>query len=300
MHTSRAEVSRVLAAQARGLTLADLHAIFGHSDFTLRAWRTRVADHARRLHTHFAHDLRFGHIQLDELRLTLRDEPEAAWGWVALDAVSKFIPAFALGPRTRRVANALMHTLCRTLAPGWVPLFTSDGLDLYFYALTAHFGSWLTDPTTGKSVWQVTKDLIYGQLVKHCRHRKWVRVARRMRLGSIEQLRTSLRQLGLTGTLHMAFIERLNLTLRQSIAALTRRTWATPLSVLELTEQLECWRAWYHFCRPHASLRLKLEIPRRRRGPQTRQRYQTRTPAMAIGLTDHVWSVAELLSFPCS
>ncbi len=119
-----------------------------------------------------------------------------------------------------------------------------------------------------------------------------------MRLGSFAQLQATLRQLGLTGTLHTAFIERLNLTLRQSIAALTRRTWATPLSVLELTEQFEWWRAWYHFCRPHASLRLKWETSRRRRGQQTPQRYQARTPAMMIGLTDHVWSVAELLSFP--
>ena len=299
LRTSSTEVSRVLAAAARGLTLADLQAIFGHSDFTLRAWRTQVADHARRLHAHFAHDLRLPHVQLDELRLTLRGNADEVWGWVALDATSKFIPAFVLGPRTRRCANALIHGLCQTLASGCVPLFTSDGLDLYFYALTAHFGSWATDPLTGKSAWQVTKDLVYGQVVKHCRRRKLVRVDRRMCLGSLEQLRTTLRKLGLTGALQTAFIERLNLTLRRSIAGLARRTWATPLSMLELTEQFEWWRAWYHFCRPHASSRVKLETPRARRGCQTPQCYLARTPAMAVGLTDHVWTVTELLAFPC-
>jgi hypothetical protein len=114
--TSSTEVSRVLAAGARGLTLADLHALFGHSEFTLRAWHTRVADHARRLHTHFAHDLRLPHVQLDELRLTLRGIADEVWGWVALDATSKFIPAFGLGPRTRRCANVLIHGLCQTFA----------------------------------------------------------------------------------------------------------------------------------------------------------------------------------------
>jgi hypothetical protein len=69
----------------------------------------------------------------------------------------------------RRYANNLIHGLCQALAPGCIPLFTSDGLDLYFYALTAHFGSWVTDPATGNSIWHVAKDLICGQFVKHCR-----------------------------------------------------------------------------------------------------------------------------------
>ena len=241
LHTSSLEVSRVLAAGARGLMLADLHVIFGHSDFTLRAWRTWAADDARRLHTRFAHDLRLSHVQLDELRLTLRAEPTENWGWVALDAASNAsrIPAFVLGPRTRHYANVLIHGLCQTLALGWVPLFTSDGLDLYFYALTAHFGRWVSDPATGEAIWHVAQDLVYGQLVKHGRRRKLVRVERRMRLSSLEQLQITLRKLGLTGTLQTAFVERLNLTLRQSIAGLARRTWATPLSRLELTEQFE-------------------------------------------------------------
>ncbi len=74
----------MLAAGARGLPLADLQAIFGHSEFTLRAWRTRVADHARRLHAHVAHDLRLPHVQLDELRLTLRGIADEVWGWAVL------------------------------------------------------------------------------------------------------------------------------------------------------------------------------------------------------------------------
>ena len=74
-----------------------------------------------------------------------------------------------------------------------------------------------------------------------------------------------------------------------------------PPSMLELTEQFEGWRAWYPFCRPHTSLRVKRETPRARRGRQTPQGYLARTPAMAVGLTAarHVRTVAELLAFPC-
>ncbi len=97
LHSSSTDVSRVLAAGTRGLMLADLQAIFGHSEFTPRTWGTRVADHARRLHAHFAHDLCLSHVQLDELRLTVRGAAEAVWSWMALEAASKFIPAFVLG-----------------------------------------------------------------------------------------------------------------------------------------------------------------------------------------------------------
>ena len=119
-----------------------------------------------------------------------------------------------------------------------------------------------------------------------------------MQLGQREELQATLQRLGFTGSINTAFVERINLTLRQGLAALTRRSWATAQLTPELEAHLEWWRAWYHFCRPHQSLRLKLETPQARKGRQTARRYQDRTPAMAAQLTDHVWSVEELLLCP--
>ena len=67
------------------------------------------------------------------------------------------------------MAHTVIHTLRESLAPGCLPLFTSDGLNLYFYALTAHFGQWLQFGRQGRNVrrWQVAAGLIYGQ-VKKC------------------------------------------------------------------------------------------------------------------------------------
>ena len=86
------------------------------------------------------------------------------------------------------------------------------------------------------------------------------------------------------------------------------------LQCSELLAHLEWWRAYpqgafgsYRFRRPHLSLRLKLDVPQARRGKQTPRRYGPRTPAtlaphasagVAAGLTDHLWSVEELLAFP--
>ncbi len=127
------------------------------------------------------------------------------------------------------MAHQLIHSLRQILAPGCLPLFTSDGLNLYFYALTAHFGHWREVGRRGRKVlrWQVAAALIYGQVKKIYRRRKLVRVTPVMRLGTQADLTVALQRMGLSGRLNTAFIERVNLTVRHGIAALARRTWAT-------------------------------------------------------------------------
>jgi IS1 family transposase len=292
------EVGRVLLAVNLGLSMADVQLLFGHSDATLRLWLSRAGAHAEKVHAHFFHNLQIGHLQFDELYTTLRNKVHDLWIWVAFDPQTKLIPALQLGSRTLDLAHALVHAVCLTLAPGCVPVCTSDGLKLYFYALTAHFGHWLTDPATGKPKWQVALELLYGQVIKAYRRRKLAKVERRIQLGQRENLQQTLQRLGFTGSINTAFVERLNLTLRHGLAALTRRSWATAQLAPELEAHLQWWRAWYHFCRPHQGLRLKLGTPQLRNGRQTARLYRDRTPAMAAGLSDHVWKIEELLLFP--
>ncbi len=191
----------------------------------------------------------------------MRDKAHDVWVWVAFDPATKLIPALQLGSRTQDLACALLHALSQVLAPGCLPVFTRDGLNLYFYALTAHFGQWVIDPTTSKVRWQVACDLLYGQVKKTYRHRKLCLVGRLMRLGELAQLTQRLKALGYSGTLNTAFVERINpslrsgqvLTLRHALAALSRRSWAT----VQLTDELhthtctarrrkclEWWRAY--------------------------------------------------------
>jgi IS1 family transposase len=124
-------------------------------------------------------------------------------------------------------------------------------LNLYFYALTAHFGQWLVGHRRGRNVrqWQVAAGLIYGQVKKSYRRRKLVRVTHVMRLGTEADLKRALQHLGFSGRLNTAFIERVNLTIRHGIAALARRTWATAQQSPHLLAHLEWWRAYYHGCR---------------------------------------------------
>jgi hypothetical protein len=133
---------------------------------------------------------------------------------------------------------------------------------------------------------------------KFYRRRRVVRIEYRMQWGEPGQLKARLKALGLSGRLNTAFVERVNLTLRQAVAPLIRRTWGTAQSLLGLNTHIHWWRACYHFVRPHQALRVELAQPVKRRGRQIPQHFRSRTPAMAAGITRHRWSVSELLSYP--
>ena len=146
--------------------------------------------------------------------------------------------------------------------------------------------------------WQVEPGLIYGQVKKNYRRRKLVRVTHVMRLGTEAALKVTLQGLGFSGRLNTAWISRVNLTVRHAIAALARRTWATAQQSPHLLAHLEWWRAYYHFVRPHHSLRVALVQPPERGGKLVTQRYRQRTPAMAAGKTNRRWTAGEVLCFP--
>ena len=220
------------------------------------------------------------------------------WLWVAIDPRSKIVPVLRLGARSQASAHAAVHALRQHLAPDCLPAFTSDGLNLYFYALTAHFGQWVAGRGRRRRRWRVAAGLLYGQAKKTYRRRRDAHEAPTMRCGTRAALRQALTLLGLSGRLNTAFVERVNLTLRQGVAALTRRTWATAQRTQHLTCHLEWWRAYYHFVRPHRGLRVALVPPVARGGRGGVRRYRQRTPAMAAGLTGRVWSARELLLLP--
>ena len=300
LKTPSHQIAVVLAALAEGLDVSAAERVFGYRHATITTWMSRAGEHAQTLHKYYFYNLHLAHLQLDELRTRLRSCTQILWLWLAIDPLTKILPVLELAPRTQTMAHRLIHSLGQGLAPDCLPLFTSDGLNFYFYALTAHFGQWLALSPRGHTVrrWQVKTGLIYGQVKKSYQRRKLVRVTHVMRLGTVDALTVVLQRLGLSGRLNTAFVERVNLTIRHGVAALARRTWATAQQSPHLLAQLEWWRAYYHFVRPHVSLRVALVQPQERGGNRLAQRYRQRTPAMAAGRTTRRWTAGELLSCP--
>ena len=252
LKTPSQQIAMVLSALAEGLDASAAERIFGYRQATITIWLSRAGEHAQTLHERTFRTLWLPHLQLDELRTRLRNSSQVLRLWLAIDPLTKILPVLELGPRTQTMAHQLIHALRQILAPGCLPLFTSDGLNLYFYALTAHFGQWLALGRRGRNArrWQVESSLIYGQVKKSYRRRKLVRVTHVMRLGTEPALKAALQSLGLSGWLNTAFIERVNLTIRHGIAALARRSWPTAQQSPSLLAHLEWWRAYYHFVRP--------------------------------------------------
>ena len=133
------QVAMVLAALAEGLDPSAAERVFGYRQATITTWLTRAGEHAQTLHQHSFCHLQLPHLQLDELRTRLRGAIQILWLWLAIDPLTKILPVLQLGPRTQNMAHTVIHSLRRSLAPGCLPIFTSDGLNLYFSALTAHF-----------------------------------------------------------------------------------------------------------------------------------------------------------------
>jgi transposase InsO family protein len=131
--------------------------------------------------------------------------------------------------------------------------------------------------------------LLYGQLRKLRVYRKLKYLTTVGLCGTRQAIREQLESLGYSGTINTAYIEPFNLTLRQMVAPLTRKTWSLAQSPEQLMRHVEGARAYYHFARIHTSLTQGPDVPKGQR---------ERTPAMAASLTDHRWRVLDLLTIP--
>jgi len=139
LKTPSHQVAVVLSALAEGLDPSAAARVFGFRPTTITRWLTRAGVHAQLLHERSFCHLRLPHVQLDELRTRLPSRTQVQWLWMAIDPRTKMLPVLQLGPRTQHVAHLVIHALRQSLAPGCLPLFTSDGLNLYVYAAPGPF-----------------------------------------------------------------------------------------------------------------------------------------------------------------
>ena len=123
----------------KGWTLPRPRVSQGYRQATITTWLSRAGEHAQSFHEHFFCHLQLPYLQLDELRTRLRCAKQVLWLWLAIDQGTKLVPVLHLGPRTQHAAHLFIHSLRQILAPGCLPLFTSDGLNVYFYASRCSF-----------------------------------------------------------------------------------------------------------------------------------------------------------------
>ena len=305
-----------VGALAEGLGIRAVARVFEVDPHTVLAWLVEAAEHLQAFSQHFLHDVRVTQVQLDELYALLRavkdgevSEAEAlnacraprAGSGSRIDPVTKLLLALDVGDRTLAMAQRVVHQVVQVLAPGCVPLFLTDGFKEYATALLTHYGQWVQPARRQaagplpKPRWMPLPQLLYAQVIKTVRRRRLVRVSHRVVFGTLDAIQQVLAAHG--WQINTAFVERVNLTIRQHVAAVGRRVATLCKGEDGLRQQLALYHAYYNFCLPHASLRQPLPQPEPTNGTGSAKRWQPRTPAMAAGLTDHVWTLREVLLF---
>jgi IS1 family transposase len=239
--------------------------------------------------------------EVSEAEAIERLERSPQWVWVAMDPESKLLLAIDVGDRTRAMAQRLVHHVAQVLAPDCAPLFLTDGFREYMTALLTHYGQWVYPQRrqgkgpAPKPRWMPRPGLLYAQVVKTVRRRRLVRVSHRVVFGTLEAVQQVLAAHG--WQINTAFVERVNLSIRQHVAAVGRRVNTLCKHEAGLRQQLGLYQVYHNFVLPHASLRQPLLQPEPTHGRGSAKRWQPRTPAMAAGLTDHVWTLREMLLF---
>jgi IS1 family transposase len=305
-----------ITALAEGVGIRAVARIFETDPNTVLRWLVEAAEHLEAFSRYHLRDLYAEHIQMDELFALLSAVKEGEitqaqaikrlsrsphWVWTAMDPVSKLIVAWDVGPRTQAIAQRLVHQVTQVLAPECAPLFLTDGFREYLIALVTHYGRWIQPERRQakgprpKPRWMPLPQLLYAQVVTSYRRRRITGVEHRVVFGSRETIESILAKRG--WKINTAFIERLNLDFRQHVAAIGRRVNTLCKHEAGLRHQLAVFQAYHNFCLPHASLRLPLPEVEMISATGSIKRWQPRTPAMAAGLSDRVWSLREVLMY---
>jgi IS1 family transposase len=230
-----------------------------------------------------------------------RLEPARPWVWTAIDPVSKLLLAIEVGPRTVAMAQHVVHRVGQRLAAGCLPVWLSDGFKGYLPAMVGHFGCWAHPERRHdkgpwpKPRWMPRPGLLYAQVVKQYRRRRLVGVQHRVVFGTLGAIEHVLSGCG--WKINTAFVERLHLDIRQRVAAVGRRVNTLCQGEDGLQHQLVVFHAYHNFVLPHTSLRQPLRVSEATKGSGSAKIWRPCTPAMAAGLTDHVWTLQEVLLY---
>ena len=274
-------VALILTLLAHGCPVQAIVVAFGFDERTVAAWGARAGRQGQAVQEHLVEQPRdLGQVQADEIRV----KKQGGIVWIALAMMVK--TRLWLGgevseqrdmPLIRRLIERVKHCAARR------PLLVcTDGLVSYIRAIRETFREPAHTGQGGRPRLRPWRHVLIAQVVKRYERRRVVETERRIVDGTPAHVETLRRRSQGDGVINTAYIERLNATFRERLASLTRRGRALARRTLTLQHGMYLIGTVYNFCTPHASL------PHASGGT---------TPAMAAGITDHCWTVQELLSF---
>jgi transposase-like protein len=290
LRTAADLVTVVLTLLSHGCPPPAIVAAFGLDERTVAAWLARAGSHCQQGQQHLVQQgqLDLQHVQADELWVKLVGQ--RVWLALALAVPSRLWLGGALSPqRDLGLITGLVQQV-RACAGRLDLLVCVDGLASYVTACLRLFRTPIHTGRRGRPRLVLAAGFLLGQVVKQYAKRRVVGVQQRVVQGTADAIAAVLTATGTGHGIHTAYIERLNATFRSRLAPLVRRGRAIAHKVATLEAGMYLVGGAYNFCWAHGSLR--------RRAPAgSGRKWQERTPAMAAGLTDHPWSMPELLTY---
>ncbi|MFZ0914328.1 MAG: IS1 family transposase [Candidatus Korobacteraceae bacterium] len=259
----------VIAALVEGNSIRSISRMTDVDRNTITSLLVKTGDYCNDLLDGSMRNLRCGYVQCDEIwtyvgkkqrHVHSGDSPEVGdqWVFVAMDAQTKLVPVHTVGKRTEETTWYFIDELAKRLA-NRIQL-TTDGFHFYNRTVEDAFGAEIDFA-------QLIK--LYGQYGQHDTDAKYspspiVEVISKVRNGDPDP-----------DHICTSHIERQNLTMRMQMRRFTRLTNAFSKKLTNLKAACALHFAHYNFCRVHSSLRV--------------------TPAMAAGISSHIWDIGELL-----
>jgi transposase-like protein/IS1 family transposase len=281
LRTSVEMVVIVVTLLAHGCPLQAIVAAFGFDERTVADWWARAGRQGQAVQAYLVEQPRnLGQVQADEIRV----KQQGGIVWMALAMMVKtrlWLGGEVSAHRDMTLIRRLIARVRRCAAHRPL-LVCTDGLCSYIRAIRMTFRDPVHAGTTGRPRLRPWRNVCLAQVVKRYVQRRVIDVERRIVDGTLVRVETLRRRSQGAGVINTAYIERLNATFRERLAPLARRCRALARRTLTLEHGMYLVGTIYNFCTPHESLRNTT-------GAQT--------PAMAARITDHCWTVQELLAF---
>lgn len=281
LRTSAETVTLVVTLMAHGCPLQAIVVAFGYDERTVAERLARAGHQGQAVQEYLVEQPRdLGQVQADEIRV--KKQGGIVWMALAMMIRTRLWLAGEVGthrdlPLIRQLIERVRH--CAAHRP---LLFCTDGLCSYIRAIRETFRDPIRLGKHGRPRLCPWRNLCIAQVVKRYEQRRVVDVERRIIDGTPARVETLRRRAQGAGVINTAYIERLNATFRERLAPLARRCRALARHTLTLQHGMYLIGTVYNFCTPHASLRCD---------------GREMTPAMAAQITDHCWTMHELLSF---
>jgi IS1 family transposase/transposase-like protein len=263
----------------------------------VRRLARQLGKHAERFHDERVKDLPSTALQADERWGYAGGKDRQCWEAEVIDPKSRLVVERKQGSRNEELIRRLLEGACTRLSYPQGAVLFSDGEVSYKTLFPQVFGSPYRPARQGdrgrfpNPKYRLKRRQAHVQVVKQRRGKRVVKVEIRYAHGSRKRVEQELARLGYT-TPNTSAVERRNGTARTMDACSVRKT----LAFARTSETREARGWWgvtvYNWVRENRAL--KRLLPK----PQGRRLYERRSPAMAAGLTDHVWSIPELLRCP--